>query len=318
MAKQKDSILNLAGFQSEIRCTSALQVRIAYQSPRYEHFIRSQGDDWLFTFALRKGQWNSGEMRESTNLDPYAIRRKFEAIDVDRPEMVARFLSEAGRFWPWESVLLSQFKEWREFFRWLRIEPDQAKKTPEGEKAWNTATLYENSFFAVSDLGFTRARYPLEASEKMKGSEHWRRIVLQDRETLAALRGFALYPQEAGGGSQVRLHLYDPEDWLPQQKGIPPEDWEARRKKAPKGRLEPYLRIDALNILEAIAATIYADRLHGQRFGKCKYCGGIFKIESDHGQQFCPRPVNLHSSPCKNAFLQHQRREKARKEGQLT
>ena len=141
---------------------------------------------------------------------------------------------------------------------------------------------------------------------------------MQDHETLAALRRFALYPQEAGRGSQLKLQWYDPVDWLPQQKGVPPEDWEERHKKAPKGRLEPYLRIDALNILEAIAATIYADRLHGQRFGKCKYCGNNFKIESDHGQQFCPRPVHLHSSPCKNAFLQHQRREKARKEGQLT
>jgi uncharacterized C2H2 Zn-finger protein len=318
MAEPKDSISKLAGFQSEIRCTSALQVRIAYQSPRYEYFMRSLADDWLFSFASRKGQWNSGEMRESTNLNPYAIRREFEAIDLDRPEMVVRFLSEAGRFWPWDSIRLSQLKEWREFLKWLRIEPHEAKKTLEGEKAWNTATLNENYFFAASDLEFTRARYPLKASEKMKGSEHWRRIVLQDRETLAALRRFAHYPQEAGGGSQVKLHWYDPEDWLPQQKGIPPEDWEERHKKTPKGRLEPYLRIHAVNILEALAATIYADRLDGQRFGKCKHCGEIFKIQSDHGQQFCPSPPHLQSSPCKNAYMQHKRREKARKEKHLT
>jgi hypothetical protein len=314
MAEPKNGTFNLAGFQSEIRSTSALQVRVAYRSPRCEHFIRLQGDDWLFTFAVGKRQWNSDETRESTNLDPYQIRNEFEAIDIDRPEMVARFLSEAGRFWPWESVLLSQFVEWREYFRWLRIEPDQAKKAPEGEKAWNTATLNKSSFFAVSDLEFTRARYPLGLSEKLKGSLHWQNVVSQDHQRLAALRRFALYPQDADGGSQVRLHWYDPEDWLPQHKGIPPEDWEGRHKKTSKGRLEPYLRIHAVNILEAVAATIYADRLDGQRFGKCKHCGKIFKIESDHGQQFCPTPARLQSSPCKNAFLQRRRRDKARKE----
>jgi hypothetical protein len=313
MAEPKDSISKFAGYQSENRCTSALQVRIEYRSPRYEHSIKAQGDDWLFSSALRKGRSNSGEVAEGTNLDPYPIRKEFEAVDVDRPESVARFLDEAGRFWPWEGVLLSQFKEWREFFRWLRIEPDQAKKTPEGEKAWKTAMLNENSFFAVSDLKFTRARYPPNISERLKGSEHLRRIELRDHETLAGLRRFAVYPQEAGGGSQLRLGRYPPEDWLPLQKGMPPEAWEEAPNKSPKGRLEPYLRIEAFNILEAIGATIYADRLNGETFGKCKHCGGIFKITSDHGQQFCPRPVYLSSSPCKNAFLQHQRREKARK-----
>jgi hypothetical protein len=315
MAEQKDSILNLAGFQSEIRCTSALQVRIAYRSPCYKHFITSQGDDWIFSTYSPGGQSNTGEKSEETNLDPYAIRRKFEAIDVDRPDIVARFLGEAGRFWPWERIRLSQIKEWREFFRWLRVDPDEAKKTPKGEKAWGAATSLKDSFFAILGLEFTRDRHTPEIWKRYGASMHFKKKASWDIEQLAALRSFALYPERAGAGSQLKLQWYDPEDWLPQQKGIPPEDWEERHKKTPKGRLEPYLRIDALNILEAIAATIYADRLHGQRFGKCKYCGRIFKIESDHGQQFCPRPVRLQSSPCKNAFLQHQRREKARKEG---
>jgi uncharacterized C2H2 Zn-finger protein len=147
---------------------------------------------------------------------------------------------------------------------------------------------------------------------------HFQKKASWDIEKLAALRSFALDPERAGAGAQVKLQWYDPEGWLPRQKGMPPESQEERRKGVSKSPLEPYLKIDALNILEAIAATIYVDRLNGERFGKCKYCGGIFKIESDHGQQFCPSPPYLSSSPCKNAYMQHKRREKMRKESPLT
>jgi hypothetical protein len=61
--------------------------------------------------------------------------------------------------------------------------------------------------------------------------------------------------------------------------------------------MEPYLRIEALYILEAIAATIYADRVHGLRNGKCKQCLKLFKIESDHDQKFCPAPAHLKEQP---------------------
>ena len=219
MAEPKIGIFNFVGFQSEVRSTSALQVRIAYRPPRFEHLIRSQGDDWLLSFDLRKGRSNSGQTREGKNLDPYAICKEFEAIDLDRPEVVARFLDEAGRFWRWETVRLSQIAEWRDFFRWLRMEPDEAKKTPEGEKAWNTASLARNSFFSVSDLEFTRGRFPPGALSKMERSESWKDLVQDDHEKLSALRRFALYPASPNFGNQVRLHWYDPSDWLPQQRG---------------------------------------------------------------------------------------------------
>ena len=316
----KELHFHLRRIPSEIRSTSALQVRIAYRSRRYEHFIKSQGDDCLFSSALPKGQSNSGEMGKGANLDPYEIRREFESIDIDRPEIVARFLDEAGRFWPWETVRLSQIKEWRELFRWLRIDRDEAEKTREGEKAWNAATSYDlatwckDGFFSISGLQFTQDRHTPEAWKRYGASMHFKKKASWDIEKLAALRSFAVDPERAGAGSQVKLQWYDPEGWLPRQKGMPPESQEERRKGVSKGPLEPYLRIDALNILEAIAATIYADRLNGQRFGKCKYCEKIFKINSDHGQQFCPAPLHLQSSPCKNAFLQHRRRARARKE----
>lgn len=301
MVETRKDTLDLAGFQSEKRTLEAVPMRIDYQSLRYEHFLRRKGNDWRLGFSLRKGQPDQGEIRETTNLDPYAIRDAFEA--VNSPEAAVKFLSEAGVFWPWETVLYSQFREWQEFFRWLRLERESAIKTPMGEKAWKTAAGFKNQFFTGTDSEFTRARF--QGAEMPKEALHENEI--KDSEALRALRRFALLP-EGWDRDRVRVSLgwYDPKD------NHEPENWKDRRKTAPKGgamRREPFLRIEARNILEAIAATIYVDKAHRLRHGKCKHCGKIFKIESGHGQEFCPAPPHLKSSPCKNAYLQRERRD---------
>lgn len=303
MRETQDGRMDLAGFQSEERLTSALRVRIDYQSPRYEHFMRPLGEDFLFSFSLRRGQWNSGEIRETVSLDPFAIRHEFERVDNEA--MAVRFLSEAGKFWPFESVLWSQFREWQDFFKWVRIDPDEAKKTPEGKKAWATAAGLETSFFTTSDSEFTHARFLPEAIEEI-GADRFRQIELSDRKILWALRRFALSPEWADTKSRISLGFYDP------QGKHQPENWQAK-KKTPKGGYEPYLQIEAHNVLEAIAATIYADRIGVVRYGKCKHCGKLFRVISDHGQEFCTPPPRLKTSPCKNAFMQKQRRTNEKK-----
>jgi hypothetical protein len=295
---------NIEGFQSEARSISALPVRIDYQSHRYEHFMRPVGDDWLLCFSQAKGQWNSGTIRETTNLDPYAIRDAFDSVET--AEEATRFLSECGRFWKFEQLLWSQFREWKSFFQWMRLDPKQACKTPEGKRAWDTAGGLGNSFFGQTDAEFSRSRFPSDAIEEI-GPARWREIEIEDRHSLYDLRRFALHPIRAHEGSQVSLSWYDPKDTNA------PEDWKARRKRIAKGTgLEPFMRVEALCIIEAIAATLFADRADGLRYAKCKQCRRLFKIESDHGQQFCPAPSHLKSSPCKNAYLQHERRKTER------
>ncbi len=304
---------DLTGFQSEGRTLEALPMRIDYQSPRYEHFMRQKGGDWLFSFASLKGQRDSGEIREATHLDPYAIRNDFEAVDDEKAAV--RFLSEAGRFWIWEQVTWSQFREWQEFFKWLRLDPETAMRASEGKKAWNTARGFENQFFKTADKEFTRARF--------QGSDIPPEALMDnektDRARLIALRQFALDLGQNGVDSRVSLGWYSPKD------GFSPEDWKEEAKAFQKGRTRsteraPYLRLEARYILEAVAATIYADKAHGVKHGKCKKCGKIFEIKSDHGQQFCPVPdrMDIKTSPCKNAFFQHKRREaeKAKKKAE--
>jgi hypothetical protein len=300
MAAAEEDKMSLAGFQSERRTIDALPMRIDYQSPRYEHFLRPKESDWLLSFALIKGQYNQGEIRPTTNLDPYAIRKAFEAVET--AEGAVRFLSEAGEFWPWQTVLWSQFQEWQEFLSWLRVDRREAILTPRGKKAWRTAEGHEDGFFTGTDKDFTRERFRGAKMPSLALRENER----QDHSTLWNLRRFALFAGTAGIDSRLSLSWYDPSD------KHAPEDGQSRRKVASKRtgtRLEPFLRLEARNVLEAVAATIYLDRAHRLRHGKCKYCGRLFEIQSDHGQQFCPPPARLNSSPCKNAYLQKERRD---------
>lgn len=293
------------GFQTQIRTVEALQIRIDYQAPRDEYVMRAAGDDWRFSLSRIKNQKNSGKMRETTNLDPYAIREAFETIET--AEQVVRFLSESGRFWPFGDLLWSQFQEWQSFFRWLRLAPQEAKRSPEGKRAWDTSASFQNSFFAQTDSDFTRSRFSENVIEEM-GADNWRKNQIQDRSILGYLRRFALYPERDREGSQVSLGWYDP------KLKLPPEDWKSRKGQSADGVTPaPFLRIEVLNVVEAIAATIYADRLNGTRFRKCKHCGRLFKVESDHDQLFCPPPLHLKSSPCKNAHFQHERRRNERR-----
>jgi len=288
------------GFQTQSRTVEALPIRIDYQSPREEYSMRAVGRDWRFSF-----DWKFKKVREMANLDPYAIREAFDRVET--AEQALRFVSESGKFWPFQRVLWSQFREWQSFFRWLRLQPQEAKRSSEGKRAWDTAASFQNSFFAQTDADFTRSRFP-ESVIKEMGAENWRKNQNRDRGILGHLRRFALHPERDGEGSQVSLGWYDP------KLKLPPEDWRARKGKSAEGvTLAPFLRIEALNVIEAIAATIYADRLNGTRFRKCKHCGRLFKVESDHDQSFCPAPLHLKSSPCKNAYFQHERRSNERR-----
>lgn len=300
----ENGIKSFEGFQTETRTVEALPIRIDYQSPRDECVMRATGDDWRFCFSRIKNQPHSGKMRETTNLDPYAIREAFETIGT--AERAVRFLSESGRFWPFQDVLWSQFREWQSFFRWLRMVPAEARKSPDGKRAWDTAGSFRNSFFAQTDAEFTHSRFSESVIEEM-GADRWRENQVQDRRMLRHLRGFALHPERQGEGSQVSLSWYDP------KLKHPPEDWKSRQGKSAEGAITtPFLRIEALNVIEAIAATIYADHVNGTRYRKCKHCGKLFKVESDHEQAFCPAPLHLSSSPCKNAYFQSERRKNER------
>jgi hypothetical protein len=304
---------SFAGYhnRSAERTISALPIRIDYQSPRYEFFMRPRGKDWLFGFSRIQSQWNSGKIREYTNLDPYAIRDAFESADT--PEKIVHFLSEAGSFWRWERVLWSQFQEWQQFFKWLRLDPKLARKDVQGKKALDTASGRSgrgSSFFAASDEEFTHSRIPPDAIEQL-GAERYRENEVADHQELFHLRTCALYLGWTSNRRMMDISWYDSSN------PAPPEDRSRSATWSKNATVKPYLRIEAHCVLEAIAATIYADRVHGLKYQKCKHCLKLFKIESDHGAIFCPAPRQLKSSPCKNAYFQKNRRDEEKRKAKL-
>jgi hypothetical protein len=247
-------------------------------------------------------------MRECSNLDPYAIRHEFESADT--PEKAERFLSDAGRFWLWERVLWSQFQEWQAYFGWLRMDTGLASKDLMGRKALETASGRSQSFFSSSDKEFTYARFPEDVIKKA-GPDWLQETQKKDHSELRHLRTFALHPSWLPNPRRPNILNIC---WYDAMIDAPPEAWELRTKgRHEAADLEQYLRIEAICILEAIAATIYADRLHRLRYGKCKHCGKLFKIESGHDQQFCPATRYIKTSSCKSAFHQKLRRNAQKK-----
>lgn len=296
-----------AGVQREERTMSALPIRIDYQSPRRPHVCKPQGSDHLLCEApstlqdvgpfTTEAVWVAWDQqlaahgyRETTHLDPYAIREAFFA--VKDPTTATRFLSEAGTFWPLGDVLWSQFQKWQDFFRWLRSPYDKAKKNPEGMKAWHAAENYDQLFVEAQ---------PLPDWVREEGADHVKKITVRRRQTLLHLHHFAMRPQSC---LSIEWSVVDDNSFKP----MPPvKEFKGKEQK-------PYLSIEVHNILEAIAATIYADRCHGEVYERCKECGKPFRVKSGHRQEFCPAPAWLSSSPCKNSYTQRERRARIKRE----
>jgi len=188
------------------------------------------------------------------------------------------------------------------------MEPELACKDAAGRKALETSRGFTNSFFAMSDTEFTHSRFPPEVITEL-GAEKLQEIEKSDFRELVHLRTVALNPGWMTNVRTMDICWYDSTD------PAPPEDRGRNEKPGQKANLDPYLRLEAWSILEAIAATIYADKVHGLRFQKCKQCLRLFRVESGHGAAFCPAPAHLKSSPCKNAYFQKKRRDNPKAAG---
>ncbi len=312
-SEQKASGNRFAGVQREERTLSALPIRIDYRSPQSLHICRPQGSDYLFCEAPFTMQgvsapateaeisaWHQQPeaqgFREQTHLDPFAIREAFFA--VEDPTTATRFLSDAGSFWPFREVLWSQFQKWQAFFRWLQVPYEKAQQSDEGRKAWRAAEDYDHFFVEALVPDWVRE----------DDADGYRQITAHRRQRLIHLHHFAMRPERLPGHclsiqwSAAGDTSFQPAPPVPMHKG--------KEQK-------PYLSIEVHNILEAIAATVYADRCSGVEYERCKECGKLFRVESGHGQVFCPPPPypsTVKTSACKNRYTQRQRRARIKKD----
>ena len=244
-------------------------------------------------------------------LDPYAIRDAFEKVKNESDAL--KFLKHAGRFWPKRSdVTWSQFQEWQEFVHLIRQHdfPELAQTNERATQALLAVNGFDNTFFTAPHSPYSDADKG-ELERAPNGASVLGLISKERKENLVRL---------------IHSFFAPPAEWMTTM--YPPTDdatatameQDARAGVfslhtpleflAQKYELKPVLVLQPPTILEAIAATIFADRRHGLRFGKCLHCKRIFEKRSGHKTKYCPNKT------CKSAALQKgwRKRDKARRE----
>ena len=304
MSKQKENG-ECAGTQSEDRALSALPIRIEYYLPVEKHYSERIGDDFEFGPVSRMVNHYDPQLwkraKRSFSLDPYAIRSAFDAIVDERSAL--RFLDNSGVFWPYRQVRLSHLFQWKNYFKYLRLPPEQTMANPQGSKAWLTCSGFQDLFFT------NMPSIVSPADEKWMDREELKDRRREDMLIKQALRRFAFNPERLHGSvpnvgdvMSLEWHKVGDQTYMPCE---PARQWKGEEHK-------PFLLVEVGNAVEAVAATIYADRISGVSYGVCKRCGKFFKVKSGHGQQFCPAPAWQKKSPCSNAFHAKATRDRAK------
>jgi hypothetical protein len=251
-------------------------------------------------------------------LDPYLVRAAFEKVGNEVEAL--QFLKHAGKFWPMVPVVTwRQFQEWQEFTHLIR-QHDFLKLASNNERA-NQAMLalggYPNNFFTAPDC-------PKSDNEKKEFTRQLARLtetvpesasrfaeLREEREkAFYRLRGlFRKPPAEAITTGYKADHAIVTVMKRDARAGVfshlTPIEFLAQEYA-----LKPIINIRARTVLEAIAATIYADRRHGLKIGKCGHCKQLFEKQSELNTTYCP------NKGCKNAASQKawRMKDKARRE----
>jgi hypothetical protein len=80
-----------------------------------------------------------------------------------------------------------------------------------------------------------------------------------------------------------------------------------------QNQLRPVLRVAPTTALQAIAAAIFAERVHGITSRKCRFCGDFFKL-GNSGKKGRYKERLFCSMRCKDNATKKQTRQNARKQ----
>lgn len=304
---------------------------------RVEHYTRA--GQHVFHFTSQAQETSTGEQgREIPEaikalLDPYRVDdsafMESEKLPRNAHEVLKEFLSirdwiaahdflsNTGVFSP-----LSDTITYREFERWQRFASLVQEHTPlaaaTNEAQWSgecaevlKALTGEPIFFSCSFFDGTeippspaatetdaliRRKNPVMISEKI---QLWRR--LQARRRIEICSWFRQppcsvewIPSNEEAEQRALQHL--------QNRGFGPWMMEFM---LPKMELKPVIVIRPTYTLQAIAAAIYADRIHGVEWKKCAWekCPEIFRVGSHKNRKYCGRDScknNAHSQELRN------------------
>ncbi|MFZ0662495.1 MAG: hypothetical protein WAM66_07385 [Acidobacteriaceae bacterium] len=267
------------------RTISAMDVLVSYVAivGRVQH--RKRGEEHVFRISVE-------ELVEKP-LNVYAVRDEFLRVKEWSEALV--FLETTGLFSPSSSITWSEFKKWQRF-AYLVQEHDALAAALRDHHRGVSPRFLDSEFGKVitSLIG-------IDANSFFEGSPSAR----QERTLRDLCAWFRQPPEEA---SSV--------EWVPMSHEDREAVWrrlrQLRQSSAilqfflPKGALRPYLLIRPHYTLQAIAAAIYADRIHGVEYRACEMCKALFKVGAHKEKKYCDR------ERCKNRAHQQNRRANAR------
>lgn len=290
---------------------SAMPVLIDYEATWGEFTLSKRGEEHVFRFMVEsepveEGNYDAPWKQSPLNAD--AILDNFQ--DAKTPTEALDFLNKTGLF----SMLSVRFS-WSYFRRWQRFaylvqEHELLASTMrsaqwEGECGEVLKALsgdQTSTFFTGSELQpFTnaqldgRAQWLLDPKNAEQTKEN-QRIVDEERAELCAW--FRQPPDKACSI-----------EWIPKsdanRNAIDPllEKGAMIEFLVPQEDMRPVLLIRPTNTLEAVAASIYADRIMGIEYRACEVCSELFELGSRGEKKYCSR------ERCKNTA--HQRRMRA-------
>lgn len=268
------------------RTISAMDVIVSYTAimGRVQH--RNRGEEHLFKISVEK-------MVEKP-LNVYAVRDEFFRVKEWSEALV--FLETTGLFSSGSSITWSEFKKWQRF----------------------AYLVQEHDALTVALRDHNRGVFP-----KFSDSEVGKVVI-----TLIGKSASSFFEIPPSARQEQRLLDFctwfrEPPEWASSIEWVPiirrdrQAVWRELRQLdlssailqffLPKSALRPYLLIRPTYTLQAIAAAIYADRIHGVEYRACEMCKALFKVGAHKEKKYCDR------ERCKNNAHQRNRRANTKK-----
>jgi hypothetical protein len=277
------------------QCAGAVQISIRYRTMRDTHTYGKyeevypgpivsyeKGGDIVFcehvSHPLDHPHEDVGHTisSETVELDAYKVRADFENATTEQE--IRQFLNSAGTFWPFGRVTQSEFCEWQDFVKLIRRD-DFDRLCLTDTKAYNAARVLDN--FNIDEnpwfSGAWKKREEEIEEDLRRGLDRMPESFRQDFEKTTRHRESAtkhrrdLFDYFANPPAYAWMR-YTPEAIKSFENGE-----RTPERTAPLSTdLMPVLVFKPTNALEAIAATIAADRLKGTRHRVCEGCNSLF------------------------------------------
>lgn len=271
----------------EARYAGAVGISIDYRVLREQVVSWEHGSDIVFSRKIAITPIEVGVpilYDGPVLLDAYDVRDDFEAADSEAS--VRRFLDSSGTFWPVGDVRLSQFREWQAFFKLIRRDDflQLARTDHQAQEAHKALGNWPNKFFHfdhpedTAELQRTQSANP-QFNSSFAAARKWR--VDQLRSLLAYIDHPAAFVHTCYTLEAIAKMERD---------GTFDAKWSAEPIRPPTiEETMPLFVYKPKNVLEAIAATISADRLQRVAHRVCESCGNLFLLTKT-SQKYCKRP----------------------------